>query len=128
MIDRKMDSTDFARRLARRGSTFVGDLHGHHHIEDAHYFPLLARTEPGIERGFALLDRDHQALDSHLAGFTDRANAVLRAVSEARDAHDLAGGFLSDLNGLDRLLHRHLEDEEELVVPVILKHGGNGLG
>ena len=39
--------------------------------------------------------------------------------------------FVGDLNeallGFDKLLDRHLVDEEELVVPVLLKYGMQGL-
>ena len=40
MLDGKMDFQKYQSRLSRFGGMFVGDLHGHHHIEDAHYFPM----------------------------------------------------------------------------------------
>ncbi len=124
LIERKLDPQDFARRLARYGSTFVTELHGHHHIEDAHYFPVLARTEPPIARGFEILDRDHQALDLHLDDFTKHANRVIGA-EQIREA---SGSFLKTLKRLEHFLERHLTDEEDLIVPIILKHGEAGLG
>jgi iron-sulfur cluster repair protein YtfE (RIC family) len=126
MLDRSLDPMTYGQRLSRLGAMLVGELHGHHHIEDAHYFPLLARTEPRLETGFALLDRDHQALDVHLSSFTDRANAVLGQIVEP-SAHEEAGAFHEGVVGFTRFLDRHLVDEEELVVPVILKHAPDGL-
>ena len=35
--------------------------------------------------------------------------------------------FEADLEAILLVLHRHLTDEEELVVPVILKHGPDAL-
>jgi hemerythrin-like domain-containing protein len=104
----------------------VQELHGHHHVEDAHYFPVLSRHDPRLERGFALLDADHHALDGHLQAFVSRANAVLQADAPAR--HDATGAFLDGLDGFAPLLERHLTDEEDLVVPVLLRHGERGIG
>ena len=98
----------------------VGQLHGHHRIEDTQYFPVLSRLETRLDRGFAILDRDHHALDALLGRFTESANAVLQGRGEA-------GAFLDELGAFEGFLNRHLEDEEDLVVPVILKHGPDGL-
>ncbi len=127
LLDRSRDPRDFAARLGQIGSHFVGDLHGHHQIEDQHYFPLLAETEPRLQRGFDMLDADHHALDSHIAAFVDSANATLSRW-QAPDLRDHAASFLASLDGLTALLDRHLVDEEDLIVPVILAHGPGRLG
>ena len=127
MLDGDADPRRYGGRLSRYGAMLVNELHGHHTIEDVHYFPVLAGREASVARGFEILDADHHALDGHLASFTDGANGVLTRL-DAPQFHDLVGGFHSDLLRLERLLDRHLEDEEELVVPVILKHGPSGLG
>ena len=61
-IDRKLAPYEHARRLAHQGSGLPHDLIGHHQIEDEACFPELARLEPRISRGFAMLDADHHAL------------------------------------------------------------------
>lgn len=126
LSERHLDAPVYAGRLARIGQIFLGELDGHHRIEDAHYFPVLARAEPRVERGFALLEADHEALEGHLAGFAEAANRLLREIAEG-GGPDGAGPFLDRLEGLGRLLDRHLTDEEDLVVPVILRHGARGL-
>lgn len=128
LIDRRLHAPAYAGRVARVGQLFLGEMHGHHRIEDAHYFPVLARAEPRIERGFALLDADHHALDRHLGAFAESANGVLTAVAGGGEGREEAAAFLSCLGGLGRLIDRHLTDEEDLVVPVILRHGERGLG
>ena len=127
-LDRGMDPRTYAGRLARLGQMFVAELHGHHGIEDAHYFPVLARAEPRIARGFALLEADHEALDPELAVFAEAANGVLGAVAAGAPSTDAGAAFLVRLGAMERLLDRHLTDEEDLVVPVILRHGERGLG
>jgi hypothetical protein len=44
------------------------------------------------------------------------------------DARVAAGALDAELADLARLIGRHLEDEEDLIVPVILAHGADGLG
>jgi iron-sulfur cluster repair protein YtfE (RIC family) len=73
------------------------------------------RHEPRLERAFALLDTDHHRLHEELEALAEAANGVLRGG---------AAGPLSDrLAGMERFLDRHLTDEEEVVVPVILEVG-----
>lgn len=120
-IDRRIDARTHAAKLSRHGSMLLQNLHGHHQIEDHHYFPILAAREPVINKGFELLDSDHHAMDGLLNRFADGANAVIQGKTEA-------GVFREDLLSFRAMLDRHLIDEEELVVPVILKHGPSGLG
>jgi hemerythrin-like domain-containing protein len=128
-LDGNADPTRYAGRVSRYGAMLVGELHGHHTIEDVHYFPLLSRREPRIERGFEILDQDHKALDLHLARFTEGANALIEGrETPAAAFRDATGAFRTEVSRLKGLLDRHLTDEEELVVPVILRHGTKGLG
>ena len=127
MLDGSADPRRYGGRLSRYGSMFVGELHGHHNIEDVHYFPVLSAREASVARGFEILDADHHALDGHLTAFAERANGVLTSL-DSPQFRDRVGAFHEDLARLERLLDRHLVDEEELVVPVILRHGPSGLG
>lgn len=128
VADRRSDPLAYAAALSQVGGRFVNELHGHHQIEDIHYFPLLAARDPRVSRGFDILDRDHHALDGHLDSFVGGANAVLRLVENPVELVETAGRFREDLARLGGFLDRHLTDEEELVVPVILKYGMDGLG
>ncbi|MCB1482419.1 MAG: hemerythrin domain-containing protein [Rhodobiaceae bacterium] len=130
MADKGMDPQTYARRLSRFGGLFVGQLHEHHTVEDHHYFPLLVAREKPLQAGFDLLDADHHAIDEHLHAFTEEANALLMSANqpEASSAYGLAARFSQTLSGLDRMLDRHLVDEEEIIVPVLLKHGEGSFG
>ena len=116
--DGKLFFETYAPRLSRYGGMLLNELHGHHQIEDQHYFPHLARIDARIERGFDLLEADHQEMDALLHGMAGAANAVLEGGAP--------GAFADHLAGFGRLLNRHLEDEEEIIVPVILKSGFGG--
>ncbi|PIL18139.1 hypothetical protein P775_21470 [Puniceibacterium antarcticum] len=115
-IDRKIDPQSHKKRVSQYGGMLVSQLHGHHQIEDHHYFPVLSKMEPKLLKGFDILDADHHAMDGLLNRFTSSANAVLQGKGKP-------GPFHKELLSFGALLHRHLEDEEDLIVPVILKHG-----
>ena len=83
-------------------------------------FPQLMTLDPRISAGFDLLEADHQAMDGLLKGFADQANLVLNGDAAA------VGPFLDRVVDFERLLKRHLTDEEELIVPVILSTGFDG--
>lgn len=121
LIDRRLAPEDHARRLVRLGSGLLNDLIGHHQIEDDAYFPELAALEPRIARGFDMLDADHHALHDLIDRFAAGANDVLQREGDA-DRREAMARFLPDLTRFGRLLGRHLDDEEDLVVPVVLKH------
>jgi hypothetical protein len=128
LLDRRTDPRAWAPRMARTGGGFVQHLHGHHGIEDDHYFPLLVQRDARLVRGFDILDLDHKALDGHLNGFVEQANAALRALDDEAALRTEAGRFHEGLLRLDTFLDRHLTDEEELIVPVILRDGEAFLG
>lgn len=128
LLDKKIAPERYAGLLSRYGGMFVNGLHEHHTIEDAHYFPKLATKDRRIKRGFEILDKDHHDLDALLSDFVGGANNVIHTSDNAARLHEGAGAFQKELRKLERLLDRHLVDEEELVVPVILRFGSGGIG
>lgn len=127
-LDGNADPRQFGQAVYRLGGFFINQLHGHHQIEDMHYFPMLSAKEPRLEAAFALLDKDHHALDGVLQGLTTDANGVLQALQTGEAVDVAAGRFRDSVTGMARFLDRHLTDEEEIVVPVILEHGADELG
>ena len=85
-LDRSREPRAYARGLSRVGNRLLDELHGHHHIEDDHYFPLLQTFDPRIAAGFDLLEADHQALGAAMQALARAANTVLRAIDEGAAA------------------------------------------
>src|SRR6056297_2079758 len=100
-LDADRDAAGFAQGVARYGGTFVNQLHGHHQIEDHHYFPILARRDTRIEKGFDLLDVDHHALDGHLNRFVSSANNAIQGAN-GPDPRTAASCFLEAAQDMDR--------------------------
>lgn len=117
-IDRNRDPDTARNRLRHISHFFIEALHGHHQIEDHHYFPLLIAAEPRLARGFDILDRDHHALTEHL----DTLQRLTQSMARTDTTPDF-GALLAILTPFETFLNRHLVDEEELIVPIILEHG-----
>lgn len=124
---RDIEQRIYASQLSRYARFFVEQMHGHHHMEDEHYFPTLMDLDSRLQRGFAILDSDHHELDEQLHGFTDAANSVIMPRDPVNVVSDTAK-FLDVLTRFELILNRHLVDEEELIVPIILKYGPADLG
>ena len=118
LVDGKTDPATFPQRLVPLGRRLVDELLGHHQIEDDAYFPELAALEPRLTKGFDILDTDHHELDTLLDSFVTSANAVL----QSPDMRNAAAAFHDSLAPFTQMLNRHLTDEEDLILPVILKH------
>jgi hypothetical protein len=123
--DRRLRAPELAVVAGARLRELVALLQGHHEIEDHHYFPVLREAEPRLARGFDLLARDHVALaeDIHtavqaLGAFT--ASADLDGGS-SRAAAEVAERFVTAYERVHRRLVRHLEDEEDMVIPLLLE-------
>jgi hemerythrin-like domain-containing protein len=125
----RLEAQPFASFFVPRLQFFLQQLGGHHQIEDLHYFPVFVQAEAGLKRGFDLLDSDHHVIHEALERNAHGANAFLGKLREGRDAARFAADdYAGDTEGLVAMLLRHLEDEEDLIVPVILDRGEASLG
>lgn len=117
---------DFQGFFAPRLNLLLGELNGHHQVEDHHYFPVFREAEPDLAPGFELLDRDHQALHADLYATADAANALLQALARTPDAEGPAAAYAETSARLLHRMRRHLDDEEDLVIPLMIEHGELG--
>lgn len=127
--EERLDARGFAGLFAPRLNFFLGNLDGHHNVEDHHYFPVFANAEKRLKRGFDILDADHHLIHEALERNADTANAFLRALAETEDKQRFAADAYADENArLVAMLTRHLADEEDLIIPLILDRGDHALG
>ena len=118
------DPRGLHRNLIPALQAFLQHLDGHHRIESGHYFPAFRSLEPRIASGIDLLDRDHDAVHAHLEALLNAGRAFHMAVSAgspdaASSAHRLADALHVALPDLAR----HLDDEEDIVIPLIALKG-----
>ncbi len=126
----EVEAEPFARHFASNLQHFLTGLHHHHIIEDNHYFPVFVEAEKRLLAGFELLENDHEWLDHRIGNMVESANAFFQSLGEG-DRDVILKTAESFGMASDRLLGglmRHLDDEEDLVVPLILDRGEEELG
>lgn len=122
-LEHDLEAGDYAGRLSFLGNRLIGNLHGHHAWEDRRFFPELSQADPRFDRGLAILEKDHADLDVVLDDFTRRANRVIKLTQlDEAAARDEAGDLHGVAGTIGAFLKRHLGDEEDLAVPIILHH------
>ncbi len=118
------DLTALHRQLTPALQAFLQHLDGHHRVESGHYFPMMRKVEPKVAAGLDLLDRDHDAVHAHLEALFQGGLALHRAVSaNAAGAQDEAERLGDALAAAGPPLIRHLDDEEDIVIPLIQLRG-----
>ena len=122
-LDKSRGADKFATRLSYYGDILVRNLHGRHGWEDYSYFPELAAADPRFEAGLEILEKDQQELDIVLESFFKLANRVIQlAQLDENQAREETGDLHGVVETIEAFLKRHLCDEEELAVPIILHH------
>ena len=111
--------------IAPRLQGFLGALHGHHQIEDFHYFPAFREAHKELASGFDALASDHELLHQNIVDIVGAFNALLDIVRADRGANPDALkraslAFVGTSERMFRRLNRHLDDEEDLIIPVML--------
>ena len=122
-MDKSRAPDDFAGRLSVYGNLLVRNLHGHHSWEDRSFFPELSAADARFDHGLDMLEADHGVLDEVLDRFTRVGNRVTKLLQlDEVQARDEAGLLLDIAVEIESYLSRHLTDEEDLVVPILLHH------
>jgi hemerythrin-like domain-containing protein len=119
----EMDPGEFHRFFTPRLNYFLSHLQGHHEIEDYSYFPLFRSKDQRLIVGFDLLENDHVVIHELLIASAETGQQLVEALHAEGDARRYAADAYSE--NADRMLDwliRHLDDEEDLVVPAILEH------
>lgn len=126
----EVEAMQFGGYFAPRLQHFLTELHHHHMIEDQHYFPLFAAAETRLARGFDILENDHELIHERIGRVIASANGLL-GLLEGGDSDRIrraADAYAADSDLLVNGLLRHLDDEEDLIVPLMIERGEGPLG
>ena len=119
---------DFRAWFPSRLQFFLQQLHAHHQIEDLHYFPVFQAAEARLARGFDVLESDHAMIHRQIDATVEAANSFLQTPVNHDALRGRAERYAGASDALLRLLTRHLGDEEDLIIPLILDRTEAGLG
>lgn len=116
------DAGKLAVISAPRLKRMIARLHDHHEIEEFEYFPAFRALEPTLAPGFDALASDHARLQHHVDEAVAALAELLAAVSnDAAGTLGLTDRYASRADELCRALVRHLDDEEDLIIPLLLE-------
>ncbi len=107
------------KQVLRSGVHLVDKAHHHHQIEDRVYFPQFRKILPNFNIAMDLLDSDHQMLDTALQVFRTHINKLFLQTSITEKSLNT---LHQQASGLQKILKRHLQDEEEIIIPIFLMH------
>ena len=119
----------FSDELSRQMNSLLGGLEGHHGVEDDYYFPEFRRAEPRLGPGFDVLDADHTFIHDAIVRLSETAVPVIGEFAAPVPTPGSVRGHLRDdlrgaLASFEASLVRHLDDEEDLVIPFLLHRNG----
>jgi hemerythrin HHE cation binding domain-containing protein len=107
---------------APRLNGLIARLHDHHEIEEFEYFPAFRALEPKLAPGFDALANDHALLQRHVEAAVTALAELLAAVSnDAAEMPRVTEHYAARADELCRTLARHLDDEEDLIIPLLLE-------
>jgi hemerythrin-like domain-containing protein len=125
----RLEPAAFQPWFAPRMQLFLQQLHHHHLIEDHNYFPAFRVAEPRLARGFEVLEADHGTIDQAIHDLARASNGLLAALqAPTADVPGATAGLATSLPAFLHRLGRHLGDEEDLLIPLILERSEAGLG
>ena len=118
--------TQFGTWVAPRLQRFLAELHGHHQVEDFHYFPAFRSAEPRLAAGFDVLASDHKLIEQGIMSVVNTVNEFLTTIApeSGRDADSqrlAADLYIAAIDVLHKRLDRHLADEEDLIIPLMIR-------
>ena len=128
-LEGKAEASQFAAWLAPRLQGFLSELHGHHQVEDFHYFPAFRTAEPRLVTGFDVLDQDHELIHAGILSVVETVNELIKTITssspQAADARRRAAErYTKASRQLHLRLERHLADEEDLIIPLMIRQDG----
>ncbi len=119
-----------APRIADLAHQLVHHAHTHHHIEDYHFFPVFLHTFPQLANPLELLEKDHEILSVVLDDIEEANRRFRHCYADIKGKSDIAlrDDFMraadklkAGAERLDRLFIRHISDEEEICLPLLMR-------
>lgn len=114
-----IDGASFRSRALPVLRQHLGHLHGHHRLEDTHYFPQFRALAPEVAGGIDLLEADHAALHAGIDGLEDSTRRLASADAADPQTDALIQHMAASLHRFGPALRQHLLDEEDLVIPLL---------
>ena len=119
MLDRNIDEKEYQRQLFRFSEFTLQQLHIHHMMEDTYFFPEIGGQDTRVGKAIELLESDHVEISKLINRYSSILNSCLTPTETIAKADSL----LNLQRDFNKALRRHLDDEEEIIVPAALHFG-----
>lgn len=107
----------FHETVSPRLGWFIEVLEMHQRAESTVAFPMLARLDPARAERFEKLNDDHDRIQDEAARVKECLAVMTRTKAELSLAADR---LASAIEALVKVFVKHLWDEEEVIVPILL--------
>ncbi len=118
------DAAEMLPRFRSDVEQLLSHLDQHHQIEDHHYFPQFRLLEPRLARGFEIMEEDHHVIVEAIYTLAGQSRDFIASVEGTRtdrsEIDRVTNALKQTITGFRRNMRRHLDDEEDLVVPLII--------
>ena len=119
ILNKQINEDEYQKRTLRCSSFMLQQLHLHHEMEDNYFFPGIAKYDKKLIAAIELLETDH----TEISALFDAYDEILNRCITPRETLIFAGKLLECQSMLNKALKRHLEDEEDIIVPAALHYG-----
>ena len=120
-LDKEHNAQEYAQRLGFFGAQLVENLTRHHNFENTQFFPTISAAEPSVEKAVELLIQDHATLTTALETFVIAGNEIIDlALQDDNQLPLKAATILAQATALQAFLTSQLNDEENLIIPILL--------
>ena len=119
ILNNDIDTKEFQKQTLIYSGFMLQELHTHHIMEDTFFFPGIVKYDSKLSTAIDLLENDHQAISSIVNNY----KVLLDELQLTKEASNCARRLLECQNGFNEALKRHLEDEEDIIVPAALHYG-----
>ena len=129
-LDNKMSSEDFIHQYSQHMSLMLKNLDSHHLVEDNYIFPRFYDKSQKFIYGLDLLENDHHLIHNSIDNMIFVGNKLIKSVSSNSnyDIKDSLGKYKIISDNFNELLTSHLNDEEDLLIPLVIQHGEKYFG
>ena len=119
ILNKEINEDAYQKQTLRYSSFILQQLHLHHQMEDNYFFPGIAKYDKKLIAAIELLETDH----SEISALVDAYGEILKNCITPKETLTFAGNLLECQIRFNKALKRHLEDEEDIIVPAALHYG-----
>ncbi len=127
ILDNNISINKFLNDYVQLMNLMLKNLNSHHTVEDNYIFPKFSQKIEKFSYGLDLLENDHHLIHSSIDNVILEGNSLIKTINNNKtlDIKKVVGSYKVVNDEFNKLLMAHLNDEEDLLIPLVVKHGEN---